>query len=82
MGENNTRRSGSPITLSEISASTRSMLMSLGESLERWDISVSVFVRSTKESRPSSRESKRMERCWSLEWSIPGVFRGDSKDGM
>jgi len=74
------RSSGSPITLSEISASIRSMLMSLEESLERCDISARVLVRSTNESRPSSDDIKRMERCF-IDASVVALFEADSIDG-
>lgn len=56
-------RSGSLITDSVSSASTRSMLMSEGEILPRCAISANVFVRSTMESRPSSAERSVIERC-------------------
>jgi hypothetical protein len=39
------------------------MDMSDEEILVRCDISVRVFVRSTRESRPSSEERRRIERC-------------------
>jgi hypothetical protein len=71
------------MTLCEISASTRSWLMSLGASFERCDISVNVFVRSTSESRPSSAESRSMER-WYLAGeagSLVGVLGADSIEG-
>ena len=63
VGPKRTRRSGSPITDSDISVSTRSIDISEAAILDRWDISVRVFVRSTRESRPSSEESSRIERC-------------------
>jgi hypothetical protein len=83
VGPNSTRRSGSPITLSESSASTRSTLISAGESLDRCDISARVFVRSTIESRPSSAESRSTDRCGisNLPVSLVGVLAADSIEG-
>lgn len=83
VGPNSTKRSGSPITLSEISASTKSMLMSLAEIFERCDISVRVLVRSTRESRPSSPDSKRTDRCGmaDLDVAFVGVVGADCMDG-
>jgi len=57
-------KSGSPMMLSLSSASMSSILMSADESLERCDISVSVLVRSTTESRPSSADKSKIERCF------------------
>lgn len=70
--------------LSEISASTRSILMSFDESLERCDISVSVLVRSTRESLPSSADKRSIERwyCSDSEESPVGVLGADSMDGV
>ncbi len=84
VGPNSTNSSGSPITLSDISASIRSTLMSLGESLDFCDISARVFVRSTSESLPSSAEIRRTDMCWEDElWdSMVGVDEADSIDGM
>lgn len=58
--------------------------MSLEEILERCDISVKVFVRSTRESRPSSAESKRMERCDTGKAGLAPVvmLEADSIEGM
>jgi hypothetical protein len=56
--------------------------MSLDEILDRCDISVRVLVRSTKESRPSSAESKRTDRCCDSGASLVGVLEDDSIDGM
>lgn len=83
-GPNKTRRSGSSMTLSVISASIRSMVMSFGESFDFCDISVRVLVRSTNESRPSSADRRRMERgCKGIVGkSLVGVVGADSTCGM
>ena len=80
---NNTKRSGSLITLSDISASTNSMLMSLDEIFERCVISARVFVRSTSESRPSSSDSSSTDRCSTANPAVGviGVVGADSIDG-
>jgi hypothetical protein len=72
------------MTLSDISASTKSWLMSLEEILLRCDISVRVLVRSTKESLPSSAESKSMDRkyCSVDDPSLVGVLGADSIEGV
>jgi hypothetical protein len=57
--------------------------MSLEESLERCDISARVLVRSTNESRPSSDDIRRIERCFigAPGISVVGLFEADSIDG-
>jgi hypothetical protein len=83
VGPNKTKRSGSPMTLSDISASIRSTLISLAEILERCDISVRVLVRSTRESRPSSADSNSTDRCGTADFDmvVVGVVGADSIEG-
>jgi hypothetical protein len=54
--------------------------MSFGDSFDLCDISVRVFVRSTKESRPSSAERRRMDRGCKADPddSLVGVLGPDS----
>lgn len=57
--------------------------MSFAEILERCDISVSVLVRSTSESRPSSADSKSTDRCGIADRDVAsvGVLGADCIDG-
>jgi hypothetical protein len=71
------------MTLSDSSASTSSTLISFEDSFDRCDISAKVFVRSTRESRPSSSDSSRIFKCCREPGvSLVGVLVADSRDGM
>jgi hypothetical protein len=65
------------MTLTEISASMRSVLISLEDIFECWHISVRVLVRSTSESRPSSAERRMTDMCGRLD----SLLVADSMDG-
>lgn len=57
--------------------------MSVEEILARCDISVRVLVKSTRESRPSSADRRRIDRCGTAsEGNSPvGVLDADSIEG-
>lgn len=81
-GENSNNISGSPMTLSVISASINSALISSGSILLLCAISASVFVRSTSVLRPSSSERRRIVICsfsCSVESEVGGVLGGEKE---
>ena len=81
-GPNNTNNSGSPITLSLTSASTNSTEISPATTFPLCAISASVFVKSTRESRPSSADRRRICKA-GLEGEMGGGRCGtrSSKEG-
>lgn len=66
--------------ISLISASMSFVLISCGESLPCWAISISVLVRSTKVSRPSVAERRSMVRLLPLDRELGDV--DEVEDGL